>query len=123
MSAPDMSFWTKVAEVGGTGLVAAGAIIIAFRKAMGNVNGVRIDAAEAGGKIDMLNNLRAELARMAEQNTQLATMLNDLQIEVVKLRGENSELTTTVRHLHAEVRFLRGTTGRSILEPGEDHVG
>lgn len=67
----------------------------------------RADHSRSEAHIEVIDQLREELVRMAVQNTKLAECLNALQLEVINLRSENADLHTTVRHLHAEVKRLR----------------
>lgn len=106
---PGMSLTEIVAAASG----AAAAIVLGLQQAIKRFSDARKDTTQTSAQVDVINSLRDELVRMAEQNTKLAVCLNSLQMEVINLRGENLELHTTVRHLHAEVKRLRQAGARS----------
>lgn len=64
-------------------------------------------ATVVDAEMDVINGLRTELTRLAEQNGRLATSLNELQDEVVLLRRENASLHLTVSQLNNEIALLR----------------
>jgi predicted nuclease with TOPRIM domain len=103
----------NLTEIIAAASAAAAAVALVLQQIVKRFSDTRKDTTQSGAQIDVINSLRDELVRMAEQNTKLAVCLNSLQMEVINLRGENLELHTTVRHLHAEVKRLRQAGARS----------
>lgn len=106
---PGLSLTEMIAAASGV----AATIVLGLQQAIKRFSDTRKDTTQTSAQVDVINSLRDELVRMAEQNTKLAVCLNSLQMEVINLRGENLELHTTVRHLHAEVKRLRQAGARS----------
>lgn len=101
---------TLVTIIGGAagGLITMlAAIALAARRATKMWGEAKTDHASDSARAELINNLRDEMSRMAEQNGKLAQCVNSLQLEVANLRGENAELRHTIRHLNSEVRLLR----------------
>ena len=96
-----------ITQVGAAVVAIVTAVLFAAKRVMKAFGEARSDHAGASAHVEVIDQLRQELIRMAGQNTKLAECLNSLQMEVVNLRGENADLHTTVRHLHSEVRRLR----------------
>lgn len=101
---------------------AVAAIIIGVQKAWKAWGEGRTGHSRAEAQIEVIDQLREELVRMAVQNTKLAECLNALQLEVINLRSENADLHTTVRHLHSEVRRLRQAGATSGFGGLDEHV-
>lgn len=55
---------------------------------------------------EIIENLRAEVARLATINATLTLRITELHNEVENLRGENTELKSDLKRLTAEVRYL-----------------
>lgn len=87
---------TDVSSVTAWIVAAGGGILLGLVKLRSMLSSEKTSTAgsdASGGVIEML---RVEVNRLAEQNTRLATMVNDLQLQVIALRTENSELRTLI---------------------------
>lgn len=113
---PDMETQNGMEWVFAASAVAA-ALVVGVQKIWKIWNDTRTDHSKASAHIEVIDQLREELVRMAVQNTKLADCLNTLQLEVINLRGENAELRTTIRHLNSEVRALRKSGSHSGFVP------
>jgi len=107
MPIPDPVDPDAIAQVGAAIAAFVAAALFAAKRVIKAFGEARSDHAGASAHVEVIDQLRQELVRMAVQNTKLAECLNSLQLEVINLRGENADLHTTVRHLHSEVRRLR----------------
>lgn len=67
----------------------------------------RLSAQRVNGEVDIIDNLRQELARFADNNAALSSRLSELHQEVEKLRTENAELRAEIVSLTTEVKRLR----------------
>lgn len=106
-----MSEW-KTPEVIGAVLAAVGSLVVGMKKLS---KGWKADSAET----EVIDLLRAEVARLSSQNTALADKLNELQKELITLNSELARMTVENNNLHAEVtRLTREVTRLQNVMPG-----
>lgn len=103
---PDF-FTDSIAGAAGGLTAAVGAAVLFGRKILKNVSETKVEFSTDQARALVVDQMRGELTRMAEQNGRLADSLNALQHEVLSLRSENADLHDTVRALRAEVATLR----------------
>lgn len=93
--------WVNVlGTVGASGLCAALFARFVFRKI--TEEGAALQ--RAAGETDIIQQLRAEVQRLADLNESLSRKLGELQGEIVELRGENGELKTEVQALRQSMQ-------------------
>lgn len=97
------NFNTTDAMTGG-GVVAA--VVLGWQRALKLFSRDRADAASANAETGVVQLMRDELARLAEQNGVLAIAVNTLQNEIVELRKRNGELEVMVGRLKGEIGRL-----------------
>lgn len=97
--------------VGGTlaGFVAAA---LYARRVMTGFAREGASESRAKAEMELIDNLRKELNRMAEQNDRLATGLNGLQLTVNDLNSEIGQLRVENINLTGEITSLRGKNGQ-----------
>jgi len=73
-----------------------------------------VATAQHEAQTDVVQLMRDELARMAEQNSKLAAFVNNLQLRVAELNDQNSVLQRTVASLREEVAQLHAQGKASV---------
>lgn len=103
-AAGSITEWVKL--VGATGI---GGLIMAFfaRFTFRKFAEEETAAQRAAGETDIIEQLRAEVDRLAVINERLSTKVGELQDQLIQLRGENAELKAEIQALNLQIRSLR----------------
>jgi uncharacterized protein YlxW (UPF0749 family) len=111
MNPPDPNETSAFANLAGGalgGLVTLlAALALGTKKALKMWGEAKTEHAHDSAQSELINGLRDEVSRLADQNAKLAECVNSMQMQLISLRGENADLHTTVRHLNKEVGLLR----------------
>jgi FtsZ-binding cell division protein ZapB len=62
----------------------------------------------AGGEMDIIEQLRAEVDRMGKINDTLSGKVAELQEQIIKLRSENAELKSEIQALNFQIKNMNG---------------
>jgi TolA-binding protein len=106
-STSNLAEWVRL--IGATGL---GSLVMAFfaRFAFRKMVEEGAAAQRAGGEVDIIEQLRAEVDRLGRINETLSGKLEELQEQIIKLRGENAELKAEIQALNYQIKSMN--TGR-----------
>lgn len=101
--------WMKVAAGGS---LFALSLVFMLRLFIRKMMEEKVGVARAEGELNIIDNLRKEVGRLASINESLSARLAELHTEVENLRSENTDLKVELQSLTAEVRRLHFQNAR-----------
>lgn len=92
-------FWGEVNTSTAVLMGALGAAVLGLRRILTGWATGKSEASKAMAEVDIVEQLRSEVARLADQNDKLAKTVNELQLQLIEVRRENADLKALIDRL------------------------